>query len=64
MIQLLMQKIMQDTLERFSEGTEKMYLVKVRNNMSTQSHKKVTNTKEDHERMKEIKEVSVNGKKM
>ena len=41
-----------------------MYLVKVRNNMSTQSHKKVTNTKEDHEKMKGIKEVSVNGKKM
>ena len=56
---------MQDTQgQGFPEGREIMYLVKVRNNMSTQSHKKVTNTKEDHEKMKEIKEVIVNGKKM
>ena len=34
---------------KFSRGAgDDKYLVKVRNNMSTQSHKRVTNTKEEH----------------
>ena len=64
MIQLLVQKIMQDTRERLTEGAG--------NNVSCESagqyvhaeSQEITNTKEDNERMKEIKEVSVNGKKM
>ena len=32
---------------------DRRYLVKVRNNMSTQSHKKVTKTKEERREMKE-----------
>ena len=38
-----------------------MYLVKVRNKMSTQSHKKITNTKKTKKEKEEIKEVNVWG---
>jgi len=39
---------------KFPRGAgDDRYLVKVRNNMSTQSHKRVTNTKEENKEMKE-----------
>ena len=45
--------------ERYSKEAVRMYLVKVRNNMSTQSHKKITNTKKTRKEKEEIKEVNV-----
>ena len=60
MKELLVQRIMQDIRKRYSEEAVRMYLVKVRSNMSTQSHKKVTNTKKTTKE-KEIKEVNVWG---
>ena len=45
--------------ERNSEEAVRMYLVKVRNKMSTQSHKKITNTKKTKKEKEEIKEVNV-----